>query len=150
MKHQTKYRRLMAVKVSEDYEVANNEELDKLLARDGIETTGFYADNHGRAEFYSDDITIYGKSYKSSHEALYSEDMFDIGGEEIKGLFCPDCHAQAFKTDYKQVAVCGDYPGWYFFYRRIDQDVKSKTKIVVNSKGELVESEGTDKNEAAF
>jgi hypothetical protein len=59
---------------------------------------------------------------------------------EIPGLNCPDCYAQAFKTDNKHVAVCGDYPGWYFFYRRLEDEhaKEGKMKLIIRG-GKLVE-----------
>ncbi len=68
---------------------------------------------------------------------------------EILGLRCPDCQHCAHSTDVPNVATCCNPIGWFFFYRRLDQDVSSKTKLVIKN-GELVQDTGTDKAEASF
>lgn len=68
---------------------------------------------------------------------------------EIPGLRCPDCAACAHRTDVPNVATCCQPIGWFFFYRRLDQDVASKTKLVIKN-GELVEETGQDKSESSF
>ncbi len=67
----------------------------------------------------------------------------------IKGLRCPDCHSCAHKTDVPGVATCCSPIGWYFFYRRLDQDVRSSQKLVIKN-GELVLDESTEKQEGSF
>lgn len=67
----------------------------------------------------------------------------------IPGLRCPDCSHCAHTTDVPNVATCCNPIGWFFFYRRLDQDVSSKAKLVVRN-GELVLEEGQDKSESSF
>lgn len=56
-----------------------------------------------------------------------------LGTEKIPGLRCPYCNAQAYRTDFDHVAVCGASPGWYFFYTdiRAEDDSGVKNKIVM-------------------
>ncbi len=99
-------------------------------------------------EFWSNSITVnkqVQRARRLASEYDYTQKELDDSHTlgEIPGLNCPDCHAQAFKTDQKEVAVCGDYPGWYFFYRRTDYD-KVPTKKLVIKNGELVEETDTE------
>lgn len=67
----------------------------------------------------------------------------------IPGLRCPDCAHCAHTTDVPNVATCCHPNGWFFFYRRLDQDVSSKAKLVIRN-GEMVLEEGQDKSESGF
>lgn len=67
----------------------------------------------------------------------------------IPGLRCPDCSACAHTTDVPNVATCCQPIGWFFFYRRLDQDVSSKARLVIRN-GEMVLEEGQDKAESNF
>ena len=144
----------MAIKVSDDYEVASRSEIPGLGEKYGIKLRLTKSEKWN--EFYSDEIQYKGQEghLQDCHQSYNNEDekayrSIRDTGEMIENLRCPDCKAQAFKTDHKNVAVCGDYPGWYFFYRRIDQDVQSKTKFVIKN-GKLVEDSNTDKTSEAF
>lgn len=66
--------------------------------------------------------------------------------EEIKGLRCPDCDCQAFKTDQEGVAVCGGTPGWFFFYTLIKEKKEAKKKIVIQN-GQMVEVDEESKDQ---
>lgn len=68
---------------------------------------------------------------------------FNEIAEQIKGLYCPDCDSQAFRTDQPNVAVCGSYPGWYFFYKKLDNTESAKTKLVIRN-GELVSVDASE------
>jgi hypothetical protein len=138
-----------------DYEIpsdiAEQKEIAKKNEIEFVKRNAFPTDH----EFYSDQITINGRvqNYQRGNVSMtrfFSREMMqheELG--EIPGLFCPDCSAQAFRTDHPKVAVCGDYPGWYFFYRRIDQDIKPSRKLVIKN-GELVEDTDQGKEEGSF
>lgn len=99
--------------------------------------------DYGRAwSFYSDSLRNRNNKKLWSNEKKRSE-------TEIPGLRCPDCEACAHKTDVPNVATCCSPIGWFFFYRRLDQDVASKTKFVIKN-GQLVEEAGQDKSETSF
>lgn len=133
----------MPIKQGELYELPEGrDEQLKASQKLGIPISSFATDN----EFHSDFITVNGKRGKDLTVAQ------NKAGEKIEGLRCPDCNAQAFKTDQKWVAVCGDYPGWYFFFRRTDLDVSSKAKIsikIINGVPTYVDESGqaVNKNE---
>lgn len=111
-------------------------EIKEKAAEAGQHITGYY---DGDREFYSNTVTIAGKTYgKGSRGRTGTVKAMQQDTEEIPGLFCPDCNAQAYKTDHPTIAVCGDYPGWYFFFRKIDRAVDNKPKYVIKN-GELVE-----------
>lgn len=67
----------------------------------------------------------------------------------IPGLRCPDCSSCAHKTDVPDVATCCTPIGWFFFYRRLDQDISSKSKLVIKN-GEVALDTGQDKSESSF
>lgn len=50
----------------------------------------------------------------------------EFNDEAIKGLHCPNCGAQGFKTDKPGIAVCGNCSGWYFKYKRKTKKKKVK------------------------
>lgn len=137
----------------DEYKVPETkEEQQEIADKLKVKIDGFRTDR----EFHSQQIGFGGKTpprfsdfFASMHGGSMSQDVDEQRklwkgiSEEIPGLHCPDCYSQAFKTDQKNVAVCGAYPGWYFFYRRTDMDVDSKTKLVIRN-GELVEAESID------
>jgi hypothetical protein len=97
-------------------------------------------------EFHSEQITINGEvPLEWGHTAEWGKKTFGKDGE-IPSLRCPDCNSQAFKTDHPKVAVCGSYPGWYFFYRRLqdEHEQTGKTKYIIKN-GEMVEVDETGK-----
>lgn len=53
--------------------------------------------------------------------------------EKIPGLKCPDCGAQALKTDQPGVASCGDYLGWYFLYTYDMDGDKPKLQVIIEN-----------------
>lgn len=138
-------------KLNDDYEVADSKkEVKELAQKHGIAIEKFYETT---CDFYSPSITIGGetppehssvrelwKDIRVAGHKPYEECKRDWAGvsEEIPGLFCPNCQSQAFYTDHKNVAVCGGCPGWYFFYKRLDNQVKPSTKIIIRN-GEMVE-----------
>lgn len=140
----------MPIELNKDYEVAKDEEIVEIAKKENITITGDYR-NEGRvAEFYSNTVTVNGRVYdKDAPEDAEVKYAMQEETTKIPGLACPDCGSQAFKTDQTKVAVCGNYPGWYFFYRRLDQDLNASTKLVIKN-GELVESTETGKEEASF
>lgn len=135
----------MPIKQRKLYELPKGEEEQKeASAKYGVKIDEFATPN----EFHNKDITMNGgKKYGEGQCSAKVNDMWEES-TKIEGLYCPDCDSQAFKTDQKNVAVCGDYPGWYFFYRRLDHDIegKAKVKMVVNANGEMeyITDEGTD------
>jgi hypothetical protein len=132
----------MPIKIGNDYELPKGKAEQRAVAKKiGVEIDSFATDN----EFHSDKITTNGVVV-DDYDGTYA-DARVLG--PIPGLHCPDCQSQAFYTDNPKVAVCGDYPGWYFFFRRLDQDINSSAKFVIRN-GELVESSGTEKSEANF
>jgi hypothetical protein len=139
----------MPIKQSDGlYELpAGEEEQTAAAAKHNIRIDDFLTDN----EFESEQVTVGGESFHDEGKQFYgsgpkrTQFWKERGSEEIKGLSCPDCHAQAFKTDQKMVAVCGDYPGWYFFYRRTDLDKSQSSKIsikVINGVPTYVDESG--------
>lgn len=139
----------MPIKIGSDYEVPRGRKEQIAVAqKNNVQLDNLATDN----EFNSSQITIEGKRYTRRDGMVnrYRLDRITFdAGREILGLYCPDCGAQAFKTDHPKVAVCGDYPGWYFFYRRVDQDIKPSAKLVLRN-GELVEETEHSKEEASF
>lgn len=136
----------MAVKQG-DYEIpADISEQKKIAAKNEIEFVSRNAFPTDR-EFHSDQVTIDGVVQPYQRGEVGDGQHRDLG--EIPGLYCPDCSSQAFQTDHPKVAVCGNYPGWFFFYRRIDQDIKPSVKLIIRN-GELVEDTDQGKEEASF
>lgn len=131
---------------NDQYETTTDrEEVVEIARRRGIRET-----EATENEFHSPDITVDGKTYVFGSKDYGSMDWGDPSvfwegkSTKIEGLNCPDCQAQAFKTDQKNVAVCGDYPGWYFFYRKLEEEFtdKPKTKFIIKN-GDLVEVDET-------
>lgn len=91
--------------------------------------------------FKNNAITMNGKILNFD-----SDENFTGDEEEVKGLYCPDCDSQAFKTDHPSVAVCGDCPGWYFFYRKREQKKEAKKKLILRN-GEMVEVSNVTKGQ---
>jgi hypothetical protein len=89
--------------------------------------------------------------FKRISRLFIAEDAHGVNKNStiIPGLRCPDCYACAHKTDVPNVATCCSPIGWFFFYRRLDQDVSSKARLVVKN-GEMVLVEGQDKSESSF
>jgi len=139
----------MPIKIGSDYEVPKG--LSE--QREAAEKNNVCIDSFAtRNEFHSSQITVAGRSYQrfeTWEEKITGIRTIQRNSEQIPGLRCPDCNAQAYKTDHPKVAVCGNYPGWYFFYRRIDQDIRPTTKYVLKN-GELVEETEQTKEEASF
>lgn len=131
------------------YQLPNSELEQRTEAEKyGIKIAGFPT-GYDDTEFHSYEVTIAGKKYSGGYG---TESRWAAVGkmrestEAIKGLHCPDCNAQAFKTDHKNVAVCGDYPGWYFFYRKVAQELEpKKTMKLIN--GEYVIVDEAEKTE---
>lgn len=114
--------------------ITNRNEAQKKLAEHKIEKFEFISDNTGIArgsQFFSHDgeVTIKGRSYDFNSKTgkrdwETGDDVDEILDDSwlIPGLHCPDCGAQAYKTDKPNIATCGAYAGWYFFY----SDIKSE------------------------
>lgn len=149
-------------KLNDSYEVVESEEEAKTLAKKHNITIDYFFD--GEFDFYSPTVTIGGQvppDFKKYRQDQYLWQGITVSSrrtpescrkmwkdvlEEIPGLFCPNCNSQGFKTDHPGIAVCGACPGWYFWFKRIDQDLESTAKLVIKN-GELVEATETDKGE---
>jgi len=103
----------------------------------------------GGWSFKSADPLLKGEKASEIEEDLHKKDVFVNSDTVIPGLRCPDCAACAHETDVPGVATCCQPIGWYFFYRRLNQDVSSKARLVIRN-GELVLEENTDKQESSF
>ena len=125
--------------------ITGEKEMQSAARTAGVKIEGFWAGNSGTSEFYSDTVTIKGKRYTREDGDEYDEDDGPFSDKEIKGLRCPDCSAQAFETDNPKVAVCGSFPGWYFFYQKIQNQKGDapKRKLVIRN-GEYVEVDDMD------
>lgn len=142
------------------YEVSDNEEDVVQKAREfSIQIDGHFS----KGDFYSSTMTLKGETMPTWMDPSARDGSKFHGitmvfhrrrenalkvwkdiSEEIPGLHCPTCDSQAFKTDHKSVAVCGACPGWYFFFRKLEQEHESeqKTKLVlVNGEYVMVETE---------
>lgn len=83
----------------------------------------------GNGSFTTEDIFAYYP---------WTRDSKDL----IPGLRCPDCDAQAFKTDHPEVASCSSTRGWFFFYKKIgNKKEKKKTIKLINGEYQEVEEE---------
>lgn len=128
----------------------SEEEIFDLAEKTGIKVgeNDFYSS----CEFYSEDVTIGGEEVpliwntrrggriktqtkwkgigvSAGIVGEESRKLWKDVSTEITGLNCPNCHAQAFKTDHKNIAVCGACPGWYFFFRKLEQEKTDKKKM---------------------
>lgn len=77
--------------------------------------------------FFSKDVTING--------GVTTEGEFDDGrtywkkkAGKIKNSFCPDCGAQGYYTDHPDIATCGAYPGWFYYYKDHEDEHKIEEK----------------------
>lgn len=132
-----------------DFEIPDGkEEVFSFGKKVGVQPTENLGNNW--TEWFDPEITIKGENveyggWKGIRSTSFRKrevclKMWEGITEEIPHLKCPYCHSQAFRTDHKAVAMCGACPGWYFFYRRIDEQVEKKTKYIMRN-GELVEVE---------
>lgn len=116
-------------------------EVVERLKQDKLEKRSWTRDGSGQRSkgcFFSSDITVEGNSSPTwSNEIDMS---LEDDGEELPGVKCPDCGAQGYRTDHPQVATCGAYPGWFFYYKdkRKKRTVKPKKQYKIMN-GQLVE-----------
>lgn len=133
----------MMTKINEHFEVAIGEQEVRSVSEEYHVPVDYMKTS---SEFLSRGLTIGGETVipRGERGSMTKHEMHKKT-EKIPGLYCPDCDAQAFKTDHKNVAVCGDYPGWYFFYRKLDNEKEnaSKKKLVLRN-GQYVEVEADE------
>lgn len=116
------------------YKVTTNETdvVQKLKDENLFKDYSYYR----RGCFNVEGITVNGDTIASARWA--DVDYGVTHGEEIEGLYCPDCGAQAYRTDHPNIATCGAVVGWFFFYQEKEQKKKTIMKVI---NGELQEVE---------
>ena len=96
-----------------------------------------------------DDKSFHATGIKQNGKLIYNDDGSrtsysgssqrerpELFTDALNGVFCPDCGAQGFRTDHPEIAVCGDYAGWFFYYiDEVDED-QSDTEVIIEG-GEL-------------
>ena len=143
------------------YKVLHGEDLKQKLKTEGIRVFDFMDNQHC---FSSPDVAVNGNltnGWRSQNWIGSGWKGFDVFStcdvsinneryqEQLKkweemttklpGVKCPMCRAQGFKTDWKNVAVCGACPGWFFYYLLEYDDDESEGKIKYEIRnGELV------------
>lgn len=96
------------------------------------EKVGQMGDHDGTGKPFHDISTVMSRNRETCRK------MWKGVSEEIPGLKCYFCNSQAFKTDMPGLAVCGAAPAWFFFYRRVEKEAKTRLKVI---NGELQEVE---------
>ena len=114
------------------HKVVVGEELKKKLKEEKFAVTQFMGSEDC---FHASDITVNGIK-----TPILSRSFKQPRTDRLEGIHCPDCGAQGYRTDNDNVAVCGAYPGWYFYYllEYEDEDIKPKFKLKLVG-GEMVQ-----------
>ncbi len=87
---------------------------------DRNDTGDGWVDNHGFNTGRGDYVT----RYRPSDFIIRPKESSEV----IKGLHCPNCGAQGFRTDKPGIAVCGACSGWYFKYKKKEKKKKVKQR----------------------
>lgn len=116
-----------------EYVLKASEVRDRAKA-DGIKIKSIDGGLNERAGcFYSPDVTINGRQTKGYE---YHSSGFMDGEKEtwkqkagaISNSYCPDCGAQGYHTDHPNIASCGAYPGWFYYFKEHEDEQKTTTE----------------------
>ena len=125
----------------------NQTEAEKRLKEEGMNTSNMVCKGaYDNGCFYIDGLKTYdGAEIRMNHVVGRSgmSDYDQLGGlkGKIPGVKCPDCGAQGFRTDHPQIASCGAYPGWFFYYleeKELDDTDSEYTIKIINGEPQLV------------